>query len=409
MAWSGHLGVLRERPYRLLFAGQAVSLFGDAMVDVALAFAVIKLGASPAQLGLVFTARSIAMVAALLAGGVLADRLDRRAILVACDLVRLAAQGALAAALIAGHPAIWVLAALSAVTGAATGVFNPTSTGFLPSVVSAEGLQPANALRGLSASAGRMAGPVLSGVLVATVGAGWALAADAATFALSAAFLGRIPAIARTGPAAATSYLADLREGWQAFRSRTWLWAFVAWASFSNMLFGCWTVVGPLTAERDLGGAAAWGAILGASGVGGLIGGVLALRLRPQRPLVFSVLAFAIFFLPLALLALGLPVVPVAAGALVGEIGLVLTITVWESTLQRHVAPAVLSRVSAYDWFGSLAFQPLGLALWGPVAATIGYHGALWVAFVGHLAGVAVILTVRDVRRLPPVPRPTPG
>ena len=162
-------------------------------------------------------------------------------------------------------------------TGAATGFFNPASTGFLPSVVSPDGLQQANALRGLASSAGRIAGPIAAGVLVATSGAGWALAVDAATFAVSAAFLSRIR-LPRVAAAPHGSFFADLREGWDAFRSRTWLWSFVAWAAFANLLYGCWAVVGPLVAERDLGGVTAWATIVAASGVGGLVGGVIALR-----------------------------------------------------------------------------------------------------------------------------------
>jgi MFS family permease len=401
--WPESLGVLRERPYRLLFAGQAVSLLGDSMVNVSLAFAVIGLGGSAADMGLVFSARSLALVGCLLAGGVVADRLPRRTVLIGADLVRLASQGALAATLIAGEPGMWVLAALSAVTGAATGFFNPASTGFLPSVVSPEGLQQANALRGLSSSVGRIAGPIAAGVLVATVGAGWALAVDAATFAVSAAFLSGIR-LPRQVAAPRSSFLADLRDGWQAFRSRTWLWSFVAWAAFGNLLYGCWAIVGPLVAERDLGGVTAWATIIAASGAGGFAGGVIALHASPRRPLVFATAAMLIFFMPLALLALGLPVAVVALGAAVSEIGLVLSATVGESTFQRHVDPAVLSRVSAYNWLGAMALQPVGLAVWGPVALAIGYDAAMWVAFAAMVLSGLALLAVRDVRRLAAYP-----
>ncbi|HSC62158.1 MAG TPA: MFS transporter, partial [Caldimonas sp.] len=161
------LEVLRERDYRLLFTGQAVSLLGDGMFNVALAFAVLHLGGSATQVGLVFAARMVPMVGCLLAGGVVADRLPRRAVMVAADVARLASQGAMAALLIAGAAEIWTLAVLAGVTGAATGFFNPASTGLLPAVVAAERLQQANALRGLSMAAGQIAGPILAGVLVA--------------------------------------------------------------------------------------------------------------------------------------------------------------------------------------------------------------------------------------------------
>ncbi|MEA2241631.1 MAG: hypothetical protein QOD24_1187, partial [Solirubrobacteraceae bacterium] len=274
------LGVLRERDYRLLFGAQTVSLLGDGMVNVALAFAVIDLGGGAPEIGLVFTARALALIVCLLFGGVIGDRLPRRAILIRADLARVVSQGALAAALIAGRPGFWVLALLSAVTGAATGFFNPTSTAFLPAVVSPEGLQPANALRGLLSSVGRIGGPSLAGLLVVTAGAGWALAVDASTFAISAALLSRIRVTDRP-EAADKSFVADLRDGWDAFRSRTWLWSFVAWFSFGNLLYGCWAIVGPLVAERDLGGAGPWGLIVAASGAGGVVGGLLALRAKP--------------------------------------------------------------------------------------------------------------------------------
>jgi MFS family permease len=398
-------GVLREGQYRLLFAAQAVSLLGDSMVNVSLAFAVIGQGGSASDVGLVFTSRSLALIAFLLGGGVIGDRLPRRAVLVVTDLVRLASQAALAAALILGHPGPVAIAALSAVTGAATGVFNPTSSGFLPTVVSAAGLQQANAMRSLASSGARMVGPAVAGVLVVTVGAGWALAVDAATFAASAALLAamrRQPRVRASG----RSPLADLREGWDAFRSRTWLWTFVVWGAFGNLLYGCWAVVGPLVAARDLGGATAWGAIIATSGAGGLLGGVVALRVRPRRPLRFAAVALSVFFAPLALIALGLPVAVIAVGAALAEIGLVLGITTWESTLQRHVELGTLSRVSAYDWLGSMALQPVGLALWGPIAESIGYAHALWLAFGLSVAGAAVLLCVREIRTLPAVPQP---
>jgi Transmembrane secretion effector len=399
------LSLLRERDYRLLFCGQVVSLLGDGMVSVALAFAVIGLGGSASDVGVVFTARSLPLVACLLAGGVVADRVSRRSVMVWADLVRLASQGLLAALLIGGTPDVWTIAALAGVGGAATGFFNPASTGLLPAVTSAEGLQQANALRGLAMSAGRIGGPIAAGVLVATVGAGWALAVDAATFAASAAFLSRLrlPAGAERE---AGSFFAELREGWHAFRSRTWLWSFVVGAAFGNLVYGCWTVVGPVVAERRLGGAAAWGLILAASGVGGIGGGLVALRTNARRPLLLATHTLWLFFVPLALLALELPVAVIAVGALVADAGLMLSNTVWESTLQRHVPPSTLSRVSAYDWFGSMAFQPVGLALWGPIAASIGNDGALWLAFVLGVISVLALLAVRDIRTLPPYPEP---
>ena len=393
------LAVLRERDFRLLFGAQAVSVFGDRMVAVALAFAVLELGGSASDVGLVLAARTLPLVACLLVGGVAGDRLSPRTVMVVSDLVRLASQGGLAALLILGSPELWVVAVLSAVTGAATGFFNPASTGLLPAIVAPERLQEANGLRATAMAAGEIVGPLVAGVLVAAAGAGWALAVDAATFGASALLLVRLRLPARAARAAA-SFLGDLRGGWDAFRARTWVWTYVACAAFGNVLWGAWSVLGPVAAARDLGGAAAWGGILAAMGVGALAGAVLAIRTRPRRPLVTATLAVAVMAAPLALLAAGAPVALVALGAALAGAGLFLGNAVWEATLQRHVPVESLSRVSAYDWFGSLAFQPVGMAIWGPISVAVGIGASLWLAFALFVASTLALLAVPDIRRL---------
>jgi len=248
------LQVLRRRDFRLLFLGQGVSVFGDRMVVVALAFAVIHLGGSESEVGLVLAAGWAPLVLTVLAGGVIADRTSRRAVMVTADLARILSQGTMAVLVITGAADVWMLAALAGVTGAATGLFNPASTGLLPEVVPDEELQPANALRSAAQSGSEILGPALAGVLVATVGAGSAIAVDAATFAISAVCLALLRPPARE-QAARGSFLADLREGWVAFRSRRWVWTVVACTAVVNMAWGAWSALGPTVAERDLGGA----------------------------------------------------------------------------------------------------------------------------------------------------------
>jgi len=394
------LDVLRTREFRLLFSGQAVSVLGDRMAVVALAFAVLEIGGSTSDVGLVLAAGAFPLVATVLAGGVVADRASRRAVMVVADLARVASQGAMAALLIVGVAEVWMLALVAGVTGAATGFFSPASTGLLPEVVLAEQLQPANGLRASAVSTGEILGPVVGGVLVAAAGAGWAIAIDAVTFAVSAACLAMLQVPTRVA-AQRSSFVADLREGWVAFRSRRWVWTFVVYFAIVNVLWGAWGVLGPIVAERDLGGAAAWGAILAAVGVGALAGSLLATRVKPHRPLLLAALADGLFALPLAFMAAATSVPLIACGAALSGAGMALAISVWESTLQRHVPGESLSRVSSYDWFGSLAFYPLGLAVWGPVAAVIGVSVSLWLAF-----GLAVFLTlalisVPDIRHLP--------
>jgi MFS family permease len=399
--------VLRLRDFRLLFAGQGVSVLGDRMVAVALAFAVLELGGSASDVGLVLAASWAPLVVTVLAGGVVADRTSRRAVMVAADLVRIATQGTMAVLLITGAAEIWMLAALAGITGAATGFFNPASTGLLPEVVPADHLQPANALRGTAVSGSEILGPLLAGVLVAAVGAGWAIAVDAATFAISAACLTMLRPPRRDLPQR-SSFVRELRDGWTAFRSRRWVWTFVAYFSVSNLLWGAWSSLGPVVADRDLGGAAVWGTVLGAVGVGALVGSLMATRARPRRPLLFVAAIEGLFALPLAFLAAGAPAPLLAVGAFLSGLGMMLGMAVWESTLQRHIPAESLSRVASYDWFGSYAFYPLGLAMWGSIAGAIGIQEALWLAFGLFGAAALLLLLVPDTRRFA-APKATAG
>jgi MFS family permease len=394
-----NLHVLRRRDFRLLFAGQGISVLGDRMVAVALAFAVLEVGGSASAVGLVLASATLPLVGSVLIGGVVADRTSRRTVMITADLVRLASQGATATLLIAGAAEVWTLALFAGVTGAATGFFNPASTGLLPEVVPPDELQPANALRATAVSTGEIVGPLVAGVLVAAAGAGWAIAVDAGTFAVSALCLWRLRVPARAARES-VSFLTDLRDGWDTFRGIRWVWTFVAYFALVNMLWAAWSALGPIVADRELGGAAAWGTVLAAVGVGALVGSVLATRAKPSRPLVHVALTEGLFALPLAFLAAVFPVPLLVCATFLSGVGMMLGMSVWESTLQRHVPAESLSRVASYDWFGSFAFYPLGLALWGPVAAGIGISTALWLAFGLFAASVATLLALPDTRRM---------
>jgi MFS family permease len=393
------LGVLGERNFRRFFIGQSASLLGDGMVGVALAFAVLDLTGSPADLGYVLAARSIPLVAVILVGGVIADRFPRRRIMVAADVARFLGQATMATLLISGHARIWELAALQVLHGAAAGAFNPASTGLIPAIVTGGRIQQANALRGLAISIGNIAGPAVAGVLVAAASPGWAIAADAATFAVSATMLTRLRLPAHLAPPA-RSFVRGLREGWKEFSSRTWVWTIVITASLTNMLFSVFLVLGPATSERSLGGPAAWATILTGLGAGSLIGGIAALRIHPVHPLRTAVLALALCPLPALGLAAQLPTTAVAGLALLCGIGVTVFNTLYETALQHHVPGRALSRVSAYDWFGSLACQPIGQATAGPLAAGLGTYRILWLAGTAQLLLALATLTVPAVRRL---------
>jgi MFS family permease len=390
---------LRERQFRLLFTGQIVSLLGDAITGVALAFAVLDLTGSATDLGYVFAAKTIPLVTFLLVGGVFADRLPRRAVMLTADVVRGAAQGTVALLVLTHSAQVWELVVLQAVAGTATAFFNPASTGLTPMTVSPELLQQANALRGLSMAFTGIIGSVISGALVAGLGAGWALAIDATTFGVSAIFLAqlRLPAHATLPP---QSFLRDLREGWHEFASRTWVWMIVLSASIGNMMTAIFVVLGAVIAKTSLGGAGAWAAILASLGVGSLFGGLVSLRIRVRHPLFFASSLGGFLALPMALLAAQAPAALVAAGALLAGGGNMIFNSLWETSLQQHIPASALSRVSAYDWFGSLAFQPLGLVLAGPAAAAIGISTTLWVATAVTIAMAVLVIATPSVRHL---------
>jgi MFS family permease len=406
MRMPDSLGVLRLREFRLLFLGHTVSVFGDRMLNVALAFAVLEVGGSAAAVGLVLACRMLPLVGTVLIGGVIADRGSRRAVMVAADLARVASQTAMAVSLIAGGAEVWLLAALAGLTGAATGFFYPASTGLLPQVVPPEQLQPANALKASAGSASEIAGPLAGGLLVAAAGPGWAIALDAATFAFSAACLTLLRVPGRP-QADAAGFLTDLREGWAVFTARTWVWTFVVYFAIANTFWGAWAALGPVVAEHDLGGAAAWGTVLAALGLGALVGSLLATRARPRRPLLHVAFMEGLFSIQLAFLAAVSSVPVLAIGAFISGAGMTLGMTVWESTLQRHIPDESLSRVTSYEWFGSFAFYPLGLAVWGPIASVIGISVSLWLAFTLFVASILALLAVPDIRRLPANPEPT--
>jgi Major Facilitator Superfamily len=391
--------VLRLREFRLVFGAATVSLLGDGIVPVALAFAVLDLTGSATDLGIVLGAESLALVCSLLFGGVVADRVGRRTVMIAADLMRLVGQAAIGVLLVSGHASVLTLAMSQAVLGAATGFFNPASSGLLPAVAG-EHLQQANALRGMAMAAGAIGGPAIGGLLVVTVGPGPGLLIDAATYATSALLLARM----RTGPsrpaAARQRFLVDLREGFAELRSRTWAWSIIVAASLANTVGVSFLVLGAVVAKRDLGGAAAWAAILVARALGLFAGGTVLLRSQPRRPLLTGVSACALAALPLILLGLGAPLVVIALAAMLAGLGAVVFNTLWETTLQQQVPAHVRSRMSSYDWFGSLALQPAGYVLIGPLAAGVGVSEALYLCAALQLAALLPLLALKDIRTL---------
>lgn len=400
--WRSAAEALAEPQFRLLWIGQTASAVGDSLVGVALAFAVLQLTGSAADLGLVFAAFALPRVVLTLVGGVWSDRLPRRRVMVACDLVRAATQGVVSALLITGNGQVWQLIALALVMGSADAFFTPAATGLMPEIVSAGRVQQANALRSISQSAAHIFGPLLAGLIVATIGAGWAFAIDGVSFLVSAGFLLAMRVPARVVPAR-RAFVTELIEGWREVVSRSWVMACILTFSLSNVSLGAFQVLGPLIAQLKLGGAAAWGVVGAGAAIGGIAGGAVALRWKPNRPLVPAFLLMLIAQIELPLLIPPYPALVVAGGAFLTVAAIVISNTLWETMLQQHIPSEALSRVSGYDWMFSLVLQPVAFAAIGPLSERFGVTQTLLAAAALGLAvnaGVLLVPSVRNLRRV---------
>lgn len=395
--------MLWTRNFTLYFVARAVSILGDAMLVVAAALAIGQVyGAT--GVGLVLAGWMIPFLGFILFGGVLADRFSARPLMVGADLIRTLAQGVVAAAFFLGTPSLWLLFACSALSGAAAAMFQPGVNSMVPLV--ATDRQRANATIKVANSVAELLGPATAGVLFAFLGAGVVYAVDAATFAVSAACLaglrlGRVPVVG-AGP----SMLRDLAEGWREFRSRTWMWSVIlVWVVYGIMLFGPLIPLGAVLISQRL-GAPAYGWVQSALGAGTILGGLAALRIRPSRPLaVGAAVMFGYGLLPLAI-ALHAPLVPLLLAAASNGLAWAFWSIMWQTSVQTHVSPHLLNRVTAYEVFGSDGSLPIGQALAGPVAGVVGPERVLATSVAVSALGCTALLLIPAVRNLRRAPDP---
>jgi MFS family permease len=388
--------------FRLLFWGQALSVLGDRITPVAIAFAVLGLG-SATDLGLVLAAGGIPFALFALAGGVWADRVGRRKVMLASDIVRAVSQTVTALLLLSGTAEVWMLAVLAFVYGTAAAVFMPALIGLIPQTVSPTRLQEANGLLALTRSTASVAGPALAGVLVVAAGSGEAIAVDAATFAVSALCLARMRPHAEPPLAAAEPepFLAGLRGGWNEVRSRAWLmWGLIAMSVYHVFVLPAVFVLGPALAVRELDGASSWAAIVACFGIGGVLGNVVALRIPLRRPVLIAALALVGASTQAAIIGCGLGTVGIAALELLAGICVALFFTLWDLSIQEQIPAHAVSRVSAYDFSVSMGLMPLGMAVCGPIADAVGLQATLLGMSAIGLVSALAWLAQPSVRRL---------
>jgi MFS family permease len=391
---------LQIRDFRLLFAANTISRVGNAFTSVALAFGILDATGSTQDIGIVLAFRLVAQVALLLIGGAWGDRISRRTMLVRTAFLCGLTQAGIAALFLTHSGQLWSLSLLATVNGAALAFSAPAAVGVIPQIVPEDLLQSANALSSIVRNSANIGGAALAGVLVAATNPGWALAIDAASFFISVVLIMRMSPLAATG--GTDGLWAELKEGWQEFISRTWVWAIVVQFTLLNMAFvAALNVYAPVIAKIDLGGPAAYGVMTAALGVGGVLGGVLMLRYRPARPLVSATMSIFLSLSFFVLLAVAAPLWAISVAAAASGIGIEVFSVLWASALQHYIPPARLSRVSAYDSLGSIAFTPIGLALAGPLATALGgVHRAMWAAVVVAAVPTALVLLVPDIWRI---------
>ena len=399
MTWRQSLRPLTFLPFRLLLTGRLADSLAHAIAPIALAFAVLDLGGGPTELGIVLASRAIPTVVLILFGGVIADRLPRHVVLLVANLFGAATQFLVAVLLLAGTAEIWMIAVIEVANGATGAFLFPAASGLTSQTVPADQLQPANALLRLGHNGSFITGAAAGGILVAVVGSGWAFALDGVLYVVAAALLSRIR-LPRTERVPAGSMVAELREGWSEFSRRTWLWVIVVAFAFINAATAAgFSTLGPIVADESI-GRTAWGFVVAAQAAGMMLGGLLALRARWRRPLLVGT-AFVALDAPL-MLVLGLEpqvLLLVLAGILSG-IGLEVFQVGWDVSVQSNVPEDKLSRVYAYDWFGSLLFIPVGQVLAGPLAAGVGVDTTIASSGVVVLMATAAALMVPAVRNL---------
>ncbi|MDG9715740.1 MFS transporter [Streptomyces sp. DH24] len=393
-AWAG-------RNYSLLTAAAFVTNLGSHGALVAAAFAVLETGGDGGDVGLVAAARTLPLVLFLLIGGAVADRLPRHRVMVAANALNCLSQGAFAVLVLAGEPLLWQMMLLSALGGTGQAFFSPAAEGMLLSSVQGEQAGRAFAVFRMAMQGAAVGGAALGGAMVAAIGPGWVLAADAAAFALAGALRGLLDVSHIPARAPGGGMLADLREGWREVAGRPWLWGIVVQFSIANAVVAAADAVyGPLVARDHLGGAGPWGLALGFFGAGTVVGALLMTRWKPRRLLFVGTLCVFPLALPSAALA-----VPVPAGALCGVMfvtGVTLEVfgVSWMTALHQEIPEDKLSRVSAYDWFGSVALVPLATALAGPAETAFGRPAALWGCAALVVVMTAAVLCLPDVRNL---------
>lgn len=392
------------RPFRILIIARIVSNFGNGLGPIALAFGVLGLeDATASSLSIVMAAQMGPMVLFMLFGGVIADRFPRALVVGISDILLSGFVIANGYMLINGTATVFSLAVIAFISGTLNALWWPAFAGLIPEIVDEEDLQSANSVIGLGANGANIAGTVAGGIIVAGIGAGWAMVADGISFLIAGMLVFTLRKYGKTrvqNEHSPTVY-DDLVHGWKEFSSRSWVVAVVAGYSIIAMIFeSVFAVVGPVHAEQELGGPMPWSWILAALSIGMVAGVLLSMKVRPKRPLVVGL--GAQIGVVTWILTMGvtnwIPLLMVSA--FFAGIALDFFMVLWQTAMQSNIPRESLSRVTSYDAFGSLALAPLGLVLAGPLTEKFGSSTTLIYMGVIFMVVLAIMISVPAVRHL---------
>jgi len=386
--------------FRLFFTARTTSLLGDAMLPVVITAAVLRAGYGASGVGYALAALVGPFAALIIFGGVLSDRLGARRLMIVSDTARLCFQAVLALVFLLGTPPLWQILVLLALVGAGSAIFQPGVASIIPRVV--RDVQKGNATLRISESVTTVIGPSLAGMLLVVSSPAAVVALDALTYAVSGACLLLLHSVPM-GPAArrgASSFRADLVEGWREFRARTWLWSVI-------VVFMLWQLAGA-GPSMTLGnsalvtdyGASTFGLVMSSLGAGSVLGGLIAIRFRPRHPLRAGALSMILWTLMPSGVALGLPAPFIAGCYAVSGVGMAFWIVMFHTSVQTHIPQDVLGRVHAYDAAGSLVMKPVGQAAAGPLAIVAGTVPLLCVSAATAIVACVLLLAIPAVRDL---------
>jgi MFS family permease len=390
-----------HRGFISLAISRFISNVGNGVSPIALAYGVLSLeGADGSDLSIVMAARFVPLLGFMLFGGVIADRFQRNRLVGGADMIGSFLAAVSAISLIVGFSSVWLLATMAALFGILNAIWWPAMSGVLPEILPKEKLQSGNAIIGLTTNIGYIVGTLAGGILVATVGAGWGLLADAISFFIAGAIVWFLPIIGKAKDES-PGILHDLIVGWREFISRSWVIAMVFAFSLINMAFeSMLSVLGPLNFSDPETGPKLWSYNLAALTIGMLIGGIWVLKVKFKKPLFVAMILIAISSIWDFSLALDLPLIFALIAGVFSGISLEVFMVTWNTSLQSHVPNESYSRVSSYDTLGSYGIAPLGIVVAGPLAMHFGVNTILFITGITTLVAAGLSLLVKSVRDL---------